>query len=265
MDDHAEKRDMSAIDIRRIRKTAAVAVSCFAVAYAIILGNILESHVMMSPYWQKRDISSPVFDARKTFSLFFSNILTPGMRNLMADLMLIEVHEMWEQRRWYRIPEYLEAVTMLQPEWLEGWEMGSWHMAYNVTWHISDAPFLSPQKKQEEISQWLDRAFRMIKSGIILNSDTYELYFQTGWMYYHRLGDYDNAIKYFRQAQRLPDHIDNVERFIAYSYRKKGEPGKAMDILKALRADESYHHNDPVLINILDQNIERCRKEMQTR
>ena len=101
---------------------------------------MLEDEILASKLWQKRGVFSPTFDIRKTFSIFFQDILTPGIRNVMVDLLLIEVHDLWHQKRWYRIPEYFEMVTVLQPEWIEGWEIGSWHMAYNIPKRGKEAP-----------------------------------------------------------------------------------------------------------------------------
>ena len=105
----------------------------------------------------------------------------------------------------------------------------------------------------------------MLKSGIILNSDTFRLYFQLAWTYYHRMQDYDNAIKYCNQAIALPDHIPFVERLIAYSYEKKGYPVKALEILKKLRKDENYHKNNKYTILTLDNNIMRLEKKVNAR
>ena len=159
------------------------------------------------------------------------------------------------------MPEYLDMVTILEPEWIEGWELGAWHMAYNVTYQIKDSPFLSEKDKEKEINWWLDRAVRMLKSGIIINSDTFRLYFYLSWIYFHRIHDYDNAIKYANQAKMLPDHISFVERLVAYSYEKKGNVKKALEILKELRKDENYHHNDQYIINVLDKNIKRLENK----
>lgn len=244
-----------------LKSLVTVILSFFVIIYCIGGGIFLEDDITSSELFRKRDIFNPVFDTRKTFSVFFKNILTPGMRNIMVDLLLIEVHDLWHQRRWYRISEYLEIVTMLQPEWLEGWELGSWHMAYNVTYQIIESPFLSQPQKDKEVAWWFDRSTRMLKSGIVLNSDNYRLYFYLGWTYYHRMRDYDNAIKYFTKASRFTDHDNRAERFIAYSYEKGGNPEKALEILTDLRQDTAYHNNVPWVLRVLDLNIERIQQK----
>ena len=253
---------MTRIFHKKIFSSIKVIVSVFLIFYLLLAASVFENEILASKTWRKKIIFSPVFDMRQTFSVFFQNIMTSGMRNIMADLLLIQVHDLWHQGRWYRIPANMEMITMLHPYLLEFFVMGSWHMAYNVTTEILRTPFLSDEQKKKDIFWWEQRALNMLRSGIILNSDRHELYFQLAWTYYHRMHDYDNAIIYYRRAQRFPDHYDYVERHIAYSYEKKGQVKKALVLMRELRKDESYHHNEDWLINILDKNIKRMERKV---
>lgn len=238
-------------------------VSIFVSLYLILAGIVMEDNILHSEMWTKKGIYSPVFDAKKVLSVFFQNILAPGVRQIMADMLMIKTHDAWEAGRWYRIPEYLEMVTTLQPEWVEGWSMGAWHMAYNVTYEVLQSTFLSPDAQKEEYRWWIERATLFLKRGISFNYDKYNLYFDLGWTYYHKIKNYDQAIRYYQKAVRFPVHPDYIERLIAYSYEKKGDRKKALEILRGLRLNEKYHKNDPATINILYGNIKRIEKELQ--
>ena len=104
---------------------------------------------------------------------------------------------------------------------------------------------------------------RMLKSGIILNNDTYRLFFQLGWVYYHKARNYDDAINFFIRAKKFDEHIPYADRFIAYSYEKKGDNQKALEILQNLLDDKEYHLNDKALINIIKKGIKRIKRKIQ--
>jgi tetratricopeptide (TPR) repeat protein len=239
------------------------AVSIFAAFYLMLAGIMMEDDILHSEMWTKKGIYSPVFDAKKVMSVFFQNILAPSVRQIMADMLMIKTHDAWHEGLWYRIPEYLDMGTTLQPDWVDGWSMGAWHMAYNVTYEVLQSAFLSPAAKKEEYSWWIERATLFLKRGISFNYDRYDLYFELGWTYYHKIKNYDMAIRYYQQADKFPYHPEYIERLIAYSYEKKGDRKKALEILKELRLNKKYHKNNPGVISILDGNIKRIEKEMQ--
>jgi tetratricopeptide (TPR) repeat protein len=239
------------------------AVSIFVSLYLMLAGTVMEDDILHSEIWTKKGIYSPVFDAKKVLSVFFQNIMAPSVRQIIADMFMIKTHDAWHEGRWYRIPEYLEMVTTMQPEWVDGWTMGAWHMAYNVTYEVLQSAFLSPAAQKEEYQWWIDRATLFLKRGISFNYDKYDLYFELGWTYYNKIKNYDQAIKYYQQAARFPYHPEYIERLIAYSYEKKGDRKKALELLKNLRLNGRYHKNDPAIISILNGNIKRIEKESQ--
>lgn len=65
---------------------------------------------------------------------------------------------------------------------------------------------------------------------INLEPDHEEAYYNLGIVYYHAK-DYDTAIKYFKKAIQLGDHLDSY-LYLAYIYEIKGEIDKAIDYLR---------------------------------
>ena len=228
----------------------------------MIFASYLEDSIYSSKFFSKRYLYTPVFSIRKTFSVLFKNVLTPGLRNVMVDLLLVKVHDYWHQTRWYRIPEIFETIMILQPEWEDGWVIGAWHMAYNVTFEIEKSPFLNKETKKKEINWWINRSIKFLRSGLILNPDSPKIYFYIGWIYYHKIENYKVAIKYFKKTTKLKGHNKDAERLIAYSYEKLGYPKKALEILKALRQDKNYCDDDKYIIKALDFNIKRLKEKV---
>ena len=232
------------------------------IIYMLIANVYLEDSLKEDTPFRKRFSYSPVFDFRKTFSLIFKNILTPGLRNVMVDLLLVKAHAYWHQTRWYRIPEVFEAVTILQPEWSDGWVIGAWHMAYNVTFEILQSKIYTKQEKIKKIKWWENKSIKFLKSGLIINPNDPKIYFYLGWINYHKLKKYRMAIVYFNKTIKLKDHNKDAERLIAYSYEKLGFPKKALDILIRLRQDKNYYDDNEYIIKALDHNIYRLKLKL---
>jgi hypothetical protein len=87
----------------------------------------------------------------------------------------------------------IRIVTMLDPKQIDVYATGMWHIAYNFTdeSHRSDRRYITP-------------ALALGQEGARLNDYTYELHFETGWIWYHKVDDnYAEAVKYFERANEF--------------------------------------------------------------
>ena len=107
--------------------------------------------------------------------------LLAGFRGIVADFMWIRSHSFWEQRQWLRQFRELETVVLLQPQSALFWDVGAWHMAWNIgyaervgTNHVTQAQGL----KRERI--WHERAREFLLRGIENIPNRYDLYFKLG-------------------------------------------------------------------------------------
>lgn len=114
--------------------------------------------------------------------------------------------------QWYKVLPIYRTITFLQPHFIKAWSVAGWHMAYNI-YH---------EAREEDKPKWLEAGLDFLKEGIINNPDRYELYFETGWTYFHKAQNHDEAIKYFRRAIRF-QHPDYIDRMIAHAFFKKGD------------------------------------------
>ncbi|MCK5708406.1 MAG: hypothetical protein KAI43_12220 [Candidatus Aureabacteria bacterium] len=234
----------------------------FLVIYLMSAAVFIENDIVLSKLWRTSSLNSPIFNKRQAFIVISQSAFTPGLRSIMADFMHVKLHDAWHEGRWFRIIPYVESILILQPEWLDGWEIGAWHMSTNIPSAISGSPFLTKEDKKKEINIWMKKAENLLKSGCIINNDSYRLFFYLGWFYFFNIEDYDNAILYFEKAKKRPDHDWHVERLIAHTYKKKGEKKKALKMFRALLADESYHNNSETKMKSLKNNISSLEKEL---
>lgn len=159
-----------------------------------------------------------------------NSVLAAGFRGLAADLIWIRVDDYSHRGQWYKLLPLFKMVTFLQPKFITAWQVGGWHMAYNLYFHASNP---------EEKSKWLGAAFQFLKAGIQHNPDRYELYFEVGWTYFHKVKDYPNAIKYLTKAVQYK-HPQVIEHVLAHAYEANGELGKALDIWRKLQDDPNH-------------------------
>jgi len=144
---------------------------------------------------------------------YTSFLVLAGARGLASDLIWLKIDNLWHHGRWYDILPLLRMIVYLEPDFITAWSLGGWHQAYNLSYYAEGT---------ELEKRYIDAGLGFLKKGLALNRDTYELYFEIGWTYFHRLKDYDNALYYFEEAAKY-DHPSYIDRLIIRCQSLKGE------------------------------------------
>ncbi len=168
------------------------------------------------------------------FNLFF------GFRRVAANFIWLQVDRYWHQGMMYRMVPLMKTCVALDPNFVDAYLLGAWHMAYNATAKMLDTP--------QHLKEWSDRyqacvgpkeryyywAIEYLKDGIRNNPRDYRLYFDLGFaIYKEKLKDYENAVKYLSFAMRQY-HDRWVPRQLYICLELTG------DYEKALRGWKSY-------------------------
>ncbi len=139
------------------------------------------------------------------FNLFF------GFRKIAASLIWLEVDRYWHQGLLYRMVPLMRTCVTLDPNFVEAYLIGAWHLAYNATAKLIDTPQhlkkWNPKYKacvgEKETFYYL--AIDFLKKGIRHNPRDYKLYFDLGFaIYKNKMNDYPNAVRYLTEAVRVP-------------------------------------------------------------
>ena len=143
--------------------------------------------------------------------------LLAGMRGVVADFMWIDGHGYWEKKQWLRQYRCIEVVATLQPQAVMFWDLGQWHMAWNIGYGVLSDP--KNRTKAEGIKrehEWHEKAREFLARGIENIPNRYDLYFTMGWLYYEKLSkDCDQppcreafckAAEYFHKAASFRTH-----------------------------------------------------------
>lgn len=148
-----------------------------------------------------------------------------GFRKMAANLVWLEVDRYWHKGQMHRMLPLMKTCVTLDPEFIDAYLLGAWHMAYNATASMTDTSW--ELRNYDSLHEtWVGDKERyyfygvdFLKDGIRKNPRNYKLYFDLGFSIYEiKLDNHVDAIKYLSEAIRL-DHDRWVRRTL---YRLKG-------------------------------------------
>ena len=115
-----------------------------------------------------------------------------------------------------RIGHLTEVVSELDPRFLQPYIFGG---------------FVLGQEMGRPV-----QGLELLRRGLERNPDSWQLAFETGFLYYVCFRDQASAARYFALASRLPGHPEYVERFAAFAFQRAGEREMAMLLWKRVLA-----------------------------
>lgn len=173
------------------------------------------------------------------FNMFF------GFRKIAANLLWIEVDRNYRVGQVHRVIPMMKTVTALDPNFVDAYLIGSWHLAYNVTAKLTDTPPALREWNEDyqacvgDKESYYYEAAEFLKDGIRNNPRNYKLYFDLGFgIYDEKIKDYGNAVLYLREATRQP-HERWVPRMLNRSLESDGQ------LKEALQGWRDYKANYP--------------------
>lgn len=89
-----------------------------------------------------------------------------------------------------------------------------------------------------------EQGLALLKKGLERNPQSWQLAFETGFLYYVCFRDHAAAARYFALAARLPGRPDYVERFAAFAFQRAGEREMAVLLWKRVEATGNKYMQD---------------------
>lgn len=157
--------------------------------------------------------------------------LLAGFRSIVADFLWIHGHGYFEKREWLRQYRDMETSVLLEPQSALFWDVGAWHMAWNIGYAVSVDPsnrtFAVGIKRQRE---WWDKARDFLRRGQENIPNRPDLYFSTGWLYAEKYKEPCKAQEYYHKALTAPEppacmgiRLEGVERLEARAKEDCGD------------------------------------------
>lgn len=205
------------------RKTAFAWLAACAVGQAALhVGTIF-------PQW-KRDYSP----AREGSGLLTKG-LSPdqmvfalaGFREMLAGILWVRADSFFDSGNYDAILPIVRVVTTLDPHMIDVFSTGMWHIGYNFT-----------DEEQRSDRRYIPNALALGKQGYLNNPQTYELYFETGWMWYHKIDDqYGKSVGLFKEAYTKPDILPARKNLLSVALQRDGKVDEALDNYYTLLAN----------------------------
>jgi hypothetical protein len=223
---------------------------------AFLTQGILQRKVIF-PQWER--------DFNPGKGKMYSNAMSPdqilavlaGFREITAGILWVKADSFFDNGNYDAILPLIRLVTLLDPNEIDVYATGMWHIGYNFT-----------DEEQRSDRRYIPSALALGKEGTRQNPDTYELFFEEGWLWYHKIDDdYDKAVYWFLQAQQRPDMMPARKNLLGMAYQRTGEVDKSIDTYYRLYEDSqkrfdteqafSNHQNRDTLESNLDNMLVR--------
>jgi hypothetical protein len=232
----------------------------------------LENSIRAQRMQMKYGGAHVTFALREAIGQDLAIALLAGMRGVVADFLWIHSHTFWEKKEWLRQYQDIQIVSTLQPQSVLFWDLGQWHMAWNIGYGaLSDPKNRTRAEGIKREREWHQKAREFVERGIENVPNRYDLYFTMGWLYFEKLSkDCDEppcaeafckSAEYLEKASSFPDAPQFVPRLYARALEKCGRVGDAYDEWKRLwfldhsKTEQAWH--------VIEREIRRLEDELQ--
>ncbi len=192
-----------------------------AIGAAAFIGQGVIGNLGVYPLWSKN--YSPVKAGRDLISGSLSAdqmlFALAGFREMIAGILWVRADSFFDTGNYDAILPIIRLVTLLDPHQIDVFSTGMWHIGYNFT-----------DEDQRSDRRYLPSAIALGAEGARENSTTYELFFETSWLWYHKIEDnYPKAVEWMEQAHKRPDILPARRNLISRLYERNGEVEKSLE------------------------------------
>ncbi len=158
-----------------------------------------------------------------------------GFREMVAGILWVRADSFFDSGNYDGVLPIIRLVTLLDPHQLDVFATGMWHIGYNFT-----------DEDQRSDRRYIPYALALGKEGARKNPETFELFFETGWMWYHKVDDdYEQAVKWFEEAVKRPDIMPARRNLLNKAYERAGRIYDSVNYYYELHeiAEKAYAEN----------------------
>lgn len=176
-----------------------------------------------------------------------------GFRELIAGILWVRADSFFDTGNYDAILPIIRLVTWLDPKQIDVYATGMWHIGYNFT-----------DEQSRSDRRYIPSALALGKEGARRNPTTYEMFFETGWMWYHKVDDdYGQAVKWFKEAIAKPDMLAARKNLIVNALERDGKVDDALQWnLQLLKDAEQKFYKDGNFTN--RQNRDTLENKLDT-
>lgn len=194
-----------------------------------------------------------------------------GLREVVAGLLWVRCDTFFHQGNYDAVVPIVRIVTWLDPKQIDVYDTGAWHLSYNFT-----------DSQERSDRRYIPASRALLREGIANNPNVFDLYFQLGWLNFHKVQDGELAVPWFTEANTRP-RIDPatglpgmrpqyVGHTLAHSFEKAGEFDKAIqqwrqNLKSNLEYTEQYEQDSGNLsmVHVAENNLARLMLKKRLR
>lgn len=230
------------------------------VALVCLMGAAILQSSLIHPYWRKHYSSGKGFASSLSPDQTLLQLF--GFREFLAGILWVRADSFFDEGNYDAVLPIIRLCTILDPKQIDVYSTGMWHIAYNFT-----------DEDQRSDRRYIPSALALGKEGARQNPNTYELFFETGWIWYHKIDDsYHQAIKWFMAAQERKDMLNARRNLLSNALQRNGQIQEALDLYWKLfqEAKKNYEANKEdfqafQMMETIEQNIDTLIVRMTQR
>ncbi|MBX3117750.1 MAG: hypothetical protein KF784_01700 [Fimbriimonadaceae bacterium] len=143
-----------------------------------------------------------------------------GFREMIAGILWVRADSFFDTGNYDAVLPMIRLVTWLDPHQIDVYSTGMWHIAYNFT-----------DEESRSDRRYVPQALALGEEGTVNNPDTYELFFETGWIWYHKIDDdYEKAVDWFVKAHDKKDILRARRNLLRMAYYRAGRIEDALKL-----------------------------------
>lgn len=162
-----------------------------------------------------------------------------GFREMIAGILWVRADSFFDQGNYDAILPIIRLVTILDPRQIDVYATGMWHIGYNFT-----------DEESRSDRRYIPSALALGKEGAKNNPYTYEMFFETGWMWYHKVDDdYHQAVNWFTEATKREDMLPARRNLLGMAHQRNGDVEKQAEYMEGLLAEAQKKYDEDLKQN----------------
>ncbi|GAB4460855.1 MAG: hypothetical protein OHK0029_25400 [Armatimonadaceae bacterium] len=158
-----------------------------------------------------------------------------GFRQIIAGLLWVRADSFFHSGNYDAILPVIRLITWLDPNWLDPYATGAWHLTYNFT-----------DTDQRSDRRYLPAGVALLNEGIANNAEVYDMYKEKGWLYYDKIKNYERSAKAYADGLKTKNaDITQVAHALAHAYERMGQLEKAEEVWKFAVEQHQKLKDDP--------------------
>lgn len=184
-----------------------------------------------------------------------------GFREFLAGMLWVRADTYFESGDYDSILPIIRMTTWLDPHYIDVYATGMWHLGYNFT-----------DEEGRSDRRYVPYALALGMEGAQNNDQTYEMFFETGWMWFHKIeDDQENSVEWFKEANKRDDMLAARRNLLGVALQRAGQLDEALkwygELLqraeKKLKTDNE--HADRTNRDTIENNLDNLIVRMVTR